>query len=636
MKKIIFILSFLFGFTSLYSQKLSSNNSKAIKNFNEAIKLYENYNYLDAINKFKKAINIDPLFIEAYILTAQVYSDLNMFDSSIVYYKKTVEIDQDFFPNAYMFIAKFSYMTGKYEEAVKYQELYYNHYKLNPTQRARAKIDLNIFYDALELYKNPVPFKPINLGPNINSIYSEYSPALTIDDSTIIFTRKVPVKDKAMEQEDFYQSKKLPNGNWELAMPLLGELNTPNNEGAHTISADGKILYFTACNRSDGQGSCDIYRSYKIGNTWTKAENVKELNSVSWDSQPTLSADGKTIYFASARNGNMDIYVAHMQKNAKWSHPQPLPDNINTARSELTPFIHPDGKTLFFASDGHGGMGGYDIFYTKKINDTLWTTPQNIGYPINTHKDDAFLFVNASGKYAFFASEIENGYGAYDIYMFEFPKNIITTPVTYFKGIVVDIDDNKPIIHAIAELFSLKDASIAGKAITDIDGSFLLPLPAGEIYALNISAKNYLFYSEHIELIEAYDSLDPFVKYIYLRPIKKDQIMVLNNILFDFDQATLKPESYVELEKLYNFLVDNPNLVIEIGGHTDSIGTKDYNLILSEKRAKAVYDYLISRNINPQRLRYKGYGDTMPIADNSTEEGRKLNRRTEIKILYNN
>jgi len=167
-------------------------------------------------------------------------------------------------------------------------------------------------------------------------------------------------------------------------------LNTNNNEGAHTISADGKIIYFTACNRSDGYGSCDIYRSYKRGNIWTKAENVKELNSETWDSQPSLSADGKTIYFASARSGNMDIYASQLLDNNKWNKPTRLANNINTAKSELTPFIHPDGKTLFFASDGHGGMGKYDIFYTQKINDTLWTNPINIGYPINTNKDDAF------------------------------------------------------------------------------------------------------------------------------------------------------------------------------------------------------------------------------------------------------
>jgi len=412
-------------------------------------------------------------------------------------------------------------------------------------------------------------------------------------------------------------------------------LNTNNNEGAHTISADGKIMYFTACNRSDGYGSCDIYRSYKRGNIWTKAENVKELNSETWDSQPSLSADGKTIYFASARSGNMDIYASQLLDNNKWNKPTRLANNINTAKSELTPFIHPDGKTLFFASDGHGGMGKYDIFYTQKINDTLWTNPINIGYPINTNKDDAFLFVNANGNKAFFASEMSGGFGGYDIYMFELPKNIISNPVTYFKGLVLDNNNNNPITNAVAELYSLNDGSLKGKAKTDNDGTFILPLPTGTSYALNVSAENYLFYSEHIELMETRDSLHPFIKYIYLKPIQKDQTMVLNNILFDFDKSTLRPESYVELEKLYKFLIENPNLIIEIGGHTDNKGTKEYNLLLSEKRAKAVYDYLISKNINPSRLKYKGYGDTKPIADNTTEEGRQLNRRTEIKILNN-
>ncbi len=620
---------------TIFSQKLSSDDPKAIKNYKEGIKLYENYESINAIKKFKKAIELDPKFIEAYLITAQVYSDIEMYDSSIVYYKKAINIDKDFFPNAYMIIAKLSYMTGKYSDAAIYQDLYYHHPKLSDFQKLKAELDLNLYRGALDLYNNPVPFTPINLGDNVNSIYSEYSPALTIDDSTIIFTRKIPSIDKNREQEDFFQSHKLKNGQWTKAEPLQGELNTLNNEGAHTISADGKVLYFTACNRIDGYGSCDIYRSYKKGNVWTKAENVKELNSESWDSQPTLSADGKTIYFSSARSGNMDIYESQLSNNGKWNKPTRLPNNINTAKSELTPFIHPDGKTLFFASDGHGGMGKYDIFYSKKINDTLWSDPINIGYPINTNKDDAFLFVNAKGDKAFFASEMAGSYGGYDIYMFDFPQNIITNPVTYFKGLVLDITNNKPVINAVAELISLRDGLSKVKVKTDYDGTFTLPLPTGEIYALNVSADNYLFYSEHIELLEARDSLHPFIKYIFLKPIQKNQTMVLNNILFDFDKATLKPESYIELEKLYKFLSENPNLIIEIGGHTDNIGTKEYNQILSEKRAKAVYDYLITKNINANRLKYKGYGDTMPIADNSTEEGRQLNRRTEIKILDN-
>jgi outer membrane protein OmpA-like peptidoglycan-associated protein len=635
MKKIILSIALLMCSLTIFSQKLSSDDPKALKNYKEGIKLYENYENINAIKKFKKAIELDPQFIEAYLITAQVYSDIEMYDSSIVYYKKAIDIDKDFFPNAYMIIAKLSYLTGKYSDAAIYQELYYNHPKLSDFQKLKAELDLNLYRGALDLYNNPVPFTPINLGDNVNSIYSEYSPALTIDDSTIIFTRKIPSIDKNREQEDFFQSHKLKNGQWTKAEPLQGELNTLNNEGAHTISADGKVIYFTACNRSDGYGSCDIYRSYKKGNVWTKAENVKELNSESWDSQPTLSADGKTIYFSSARSGNMDIYESQLSNNGKWNKPTRLPNNINTAKSELTPFIHPDGKTLFFASDGHGGMGKYDIFYSKKINDTLWSDPINIGYPINTNKDDAFLFVNAKGDKAFFASEMAGGYGGYDIYMFDFPQNIITNPVTYFKGFVLDITNNKPVINAVAELISLRDGLSKVKVKTDYDGTFTLPLPTGEIYALNVSADNYLFYSEHIELLEARDSLHPFIKYIFLKPIQKNQTMVLNNILFDFDKATLKPESYIELEKLYKFLSENPNLIIEIGGHTDNIGTKEYNQILSEKRAKAVYDYLISKNINANRLKYKGYGDTMPIADNSTEEGRQLNRRTEIKILDN-
>lgn len=634
MKATLLVLSMLLFTLSVNAQeKLSSKNKKAIKAYQEGVDAFAKTEYDAAEKSFREALRLDAKFIESYIMLGTLFEEKRDYKQAIENYKKSIGLDEDFYIGTLVITAGLLRKTGEYQESMEMAKRYLSKKGLKPANIKNAEILIENDEFAIQEMKNPKPFKPENMGVEINCKYPEYSPAMTADESQIIFTRQIPKSEGAKEyQEDFFYSEKDENGNWKPAIGLSRNLNTPLNEGAHTISPDGQILYFTGCNREGGKGSCDIYKSQLHKNSWDYPENIRELNSSAWDSQPSIGPDGRTIYFTSARGGNMDIYVSYLGDDGYWSEPTPLPANINTVRSEMSPFIHPDGKTLYFASDGHQGMGGLDIFYSRKTGDTTWSDPINIGYPINTYNDEGFLFVTASGKKALFASDKLGGQGTLDIYSFELYEQARPTPVTYLKGIVADSKSNNT-IPAHFELFEVKTGKLIASSIADERGEFLLCIPTNNEYALNVSMDKYLFYSENISLEGEHGNTDPITKRIDLQPIGMNEVVVLKNIFFDFDKYDLKPESNAELIKLVGLLKNNPKLRIEIGGHTDNVGSKEHNRVLSENRAKAVYSYLVNAGIAASRLSYKGYGDASPIAPNTSDEGRALNRRTEFKVI---
>jgi outer membrane protein OmpA-like peptidoglycan-associated protein len=335
--------------------------------------------------------------------------------------------------------------------------------------------------------------------------------------------------------------------------------------------------------------------------------------------------------------GGMDIWKCSLKGFSEWGrpiwgNPVNLGDSVNTPGNEMSPFIHSDGKTLYFASDYWPGMGGYDIFYCHQKNDSVWSSPQNIGYPINSHKDEQGLVVDASGLNAYYSSDRPGSKGM-DIYSFELYKNARPNPVSYIKGKVVDEDTGLPVCAKV-ELIDLDNSKsvIKGESCWE-KGEFLMCLPLGKEYAFNISKEGYLFYSDNFKLREITNIIDPYILDIKLKKIKIGSSVVLRNIFFNTGSFELLPESKIELQKLIDFLNLNKSLIIEIGGHTDNVGRADLNLKLSESRAKEVYKYLMSQNIDPARMKYMGYGLTMPVGPNDTPEGRALNRRTEFRII---
>ena len=369
-------------------------------------------------------------------------------------------------------------------------------------------------------------------------------------------------------------------------------------------------------------------------NGWSEPLNLGGIvNSEQWDAQPCLSPDKRDLYFTSRRPGGLggsDIWVTHMQPNGRWSEPENMGPQINTAEDEACPFIHADNQTLYFTSSGHVGYGNMDLFLIRRTTDGKWGIPENLGYPINTIDNEGTLFIAADAKTAYYASDRREGKGADDIYSFELRPDIRPNKTLWIKGKVYD-QKTKNGLPSTVELIDLASKQTISRVQTDETGNYLITLPIGKDYAFSVNRKNYLFYSDNYSLKDkAPDST--YQKDIPLQPIEVNATVVLKNIFFDVNKFDLKPESQVELDRLVQLMIDNPTVKIQVEGHTDNVGNAADNLKLSDNRAKAVMSYLVSKSIKAERITAKGYGATKPVADNGTDAGRAQNRRTEIKI----
>ncbi len=637
LKKTTLAIIFLL-FVNVYVS--AQNNKKVIDLCKKAKSELNAKNFDKTANLLQKAKKIDSTFADIYVIQGDMYNFTLKSPEAADSYNKALSLNPNLKPILYFITAEEELKCGRYVSAQEHYHTYLD--KTLPQCPLLKEVNKGIktCEFAIEAIKNPMAFDPINMGPNINSEYDEYLPAVTADESEIIFTVLRPRDEKTicnfcLNEEDFYASNK-KEGEWQPRYALEEPINSNYNEGAQCISPDGHYLFFTLCDTDFGKGSCDLYWSKRIGNRWSRPRNFeKPVNTKFWESQPTIAPDGKTIYFVSNRpggEGKMDIWKTEMTEEGKFTEPENLGKTINTEENESAPFIHADGRTLFFVSDGHVGMGGRDIFYTT-LTDTGWTQPTNLGYPINTPADEINLLINASGTMAYFSSDKEGGFGGQDLYYFTLDDRLRPTPVTYIKGKVYDFMTQEP-LKAHIELIDLSNNKTITSTYSDpVTGEFLACILTGTNVMMNVSNPYYPFYSENFQIEQNYTELDPYYKDI---PLKRPQIgetFVLRNVFFDFDQSSLKKESFVELDKLIDYLNQNKNLKIELGGHTDNQGSEEYNQKLSLDRAKTVYEYLITKGISSNRLTYKGYGKTKPIATNDTEEGRAENRRTEFKII---
>lgn len=634
----IMVLLFYSGTVSAQDDRYSTTSKAAIKSYEEGRRLFNSKQDAKAVESLKDAISKDASFVEAYMLLATVYEAMNKKDEAIDAYKKSFDVNASAFPYNYYVCAQLELKSCRYDDAEKHL----NKYLSFKTVDGKRKLEVDQLLENCKFAKNallhPVPFSPLNMGEGINSEFSEYYFSFSVDQKTMIFTRDI--KDSRAtfgHQEDFFLSNS-KDGVWTKATQLGAPVNTADNEGAPSMSADGRYVIFTACNRSDGSGGCDLYLSAcSENNVWSKPVNLgSPINTGVWESQPSFSSDGRTLYFSRAvkafGTSNTDIFYSYFQDDYTWSEPVSVGSNINTTGNEESVFIHPDNQTLYFSSDGHTGMGGLDIYMSRKQEDGRWGPPVNLGYPINTCSDEKSLVVSADGLKGYFSSERAGGFGGLDIYEFSLYEAVRPVLTNYVKARVKDINTQLP-LAAEFEIIDVESGKVVVKNKTDkIRGEFLACLPAGKIYMLNVSKENYLFYSGSFDVRESKDKQEAFVMDVALQPIGKGQSVTLKNVFFDTDKYDLKPESYSELSKLVSFLNSNPAMSIEIGGHTDNTGDKIKNQVLSENRAKAVMDYLISKKIAPSRLTSKGYGDTKPVADNKTTEGKAANRRTAFTV----
>mgnify|MGYP001100727524 FL=1 len=598
---------------------------KAMAHYFQAKEYAQSTQWEEGIAELDKAIKIYPDYTEAKTLMADYFMALKKYDTAVAILEACYR-KEGFQPRYIFFLAEACLRINQTDKAAYYAQQYLSQPLLNPGAMRKSEQIIRNAQFAAEAKKNPVPFQPKNLGAAINTEHWEYFPYMTPDGKLLAFTRL------QNNQEDIYVSTKTEKG-FSPAVSLGNIINTADNEGAETMNADGTLLFFTACNRMDGYGSCDIYFSQKLKGNWTAAMGIgKPINTSAWEAQPSFSSDGRALYFASSRPGGLggkDIWVSYLDEQLKWSEPQNLGPNINTANDDQCPFIHADNQTLYFTSAGWPGMGGGDIYISRKT-DTGWTKAENLGYPINTETDDNGLAVSYDGKMAFLASNRENGFGGLDIYSFELPEKMQPKRITYLKATVRDAV-TKQLLQANYSMTDLETKK-ESKGVTQ-NGSFFATLEVNKNNALQIQQEGYLFYSRNINLTAEASATKPFEMEVLLQPISANGKITLNNVFFDFDKSELKPESFAELDKLVELLLKNPAVKMEIAGHTDSKGDKKYNLLLSQKRAESVMEYLLKKGIDKLRLTAKGYGDTQPVAPNDTEENQAKNRRTEVKVL---
>lgn len=620
-------LLILFSILSIYCFGQNPSNKKAQNLFEKANPFIQKQDYNAAAQLLESAIQADPQFQNALIVLGDVYRIQKKYAEAKLNYQKAININKNVSPEVIFNLAQMEFATSEYSKAKQHFEEFIILDKSSERNKKAKKYLLDCDF-AAEAIKKPVKYTPKNLGEGVNTSNAEYFPALTADGETLIFTRQIN------GNEDFWTSQ-FKNNEWSTATPLSSKINTAKyNEGAQTISPDGKYLFFTGCNRPDGLGRCDIYVSHREGADWGEPYNIgSPVNSEYWESQPAISPDGSTLYFVSNRpggSGGYDIWKSTIT-DSKWGPAINLGPEINTPYDENTPFLHADGKTLYFSSDGWPGFGNKDIFYSRLDDSGKWLKPINLGYPINSFEDESGLVVSADGNLGFFSSNLKEGYGLQDIYSFGIPEQAKPLKISYVKGIVKDKDSQKTIESNVQVVDLTTNKTVFDDYTDPATGSFLAVMPVGSNYMFNVNAEGYMFYSENFEL-KAGDINKPYQIEVYIEKIKAGGNVTLKNIFFDTNKYNLLPPSIKELEILTGFLNDNPTVEIEIQGHTDNVGDDKLNEKLSFNRANAVYEYLIKNKINAKRLTFKGFGANKPIADNKTELGRKNNRRTSFVI----
>lgn len=622
----------------LAQAKLSSTNKKAIALYTEADNYRVRRQYRQAIDLLNQAISRDKNFVEAYYRLGLVYFNMRVYPKAIEQFEKALSLTQELRIQKVVWfdLGEAYLLQGQYDKAASVLKQFVDNEKANRNKLDHARRNLENAMYALENQDKTAEVRRRPLSDTVNQFVMQYFPVLTADESALIFTRRNGHTDR--HDEDLVVSYRNEKGQWMPPVSISKNINSEMNEGTCTISADGRKLIFTSCSGRDNYGSCDLFESVRIGDEWSAPKNLGPgVNTSGWESQPSLSADGRTLYFVSDRRNGMgmrDIWVSTLDENNKWSKAVNLGSPVNTEFDEMSPFIHVNGRTLFYATNALKGFGGYDIFYSENQSGT-WTAPQNIGAYINNHDDQFSLFITADGAKGYYSHEETGADGlAYSkIYEVRIPREKqVRFRSNYVKGVVRDSETKAP-LSAKVELVDLEADKVISQVSSDsVTGEYLMVLTQGSEYGLYVTRPGYLFRSLNFNYSDVED-FEPVVVDINLDKVREGSMVVLNNIFFDVDKAELKDKSTVELEKIVRFMTENPGVLIQISGHTDNTGSADHNRQLSLRRATAVYNYLVKRGIKEGRVKYFGYGADKPIADNATAEGRQLNRRIEFSIV---
>ncbi len=636
------------------------DNKKAIKLYTQGTD--KKYKKEERLAFLTKAIALEPDYVDAnFAFAEERIKTLSLADAKYKpvepYFKKVIEICPKYHSDPYYYLGFIAYEDENWAESIRYLKQYLD-FKDDDDKKFNKDYDAFLSQSKqmirycklyIELAK-PVPFDPYPV-PGICTEKDEYLPIISSDDEMMLFTRKQPFidnnvvyqSDKELELFSYSIRSKI-TGQFNKGQRMSYPFNKNGSEGGATMSIDNKHLFFTKCTDEGGSTiNCDIYYSDKVNGEWTEAKKVEGINDpVYWDSQPSIASDGKTLYFASDRKGGrggVDLYNSVRGDNGVWSTPENLGPTINTSGDEKSPFIHSDFQTLYFSSDGQPGVGGFDIFFSKKGEDGKWAEPKNIGVPINTTGDDLGFFVSTDGHLGYFASNEPartkgKSVGKYDIYSFDLYKEARPDEVAFFKGKIEDNGHGEPKGFTV----EVKDAVTkkVTKAMVDtLTGDYTVVVNQKTKNDLIITVKkdNYSFSSELIKKDSIVNAKPAKVNMI-VDTIKVGKTYALNNIYYKTNSADLDPSSTIVIEEFAEFLKKNPTIKIEVHGHTDNVGDVKSNLALSTDRAFSVRNLLLAQGIDEKRLvDFKGFGASKPIADNATEAGRAKNRRTEFVIV---
>ncbi|AUD05837.1 OmpA family protein [Spirosoma pollinicola] len=621
----------------LFSLPSFSQAPKAKELYAQSIKLFGERKANEAIPFMEQALKQDPTFTDAYLKLGQLYEFTRQFDPALNAYRNAIKLQPDSPASgaAYQSLSTTLLRLGRYSEAIPYLEKYQTLFAPESAQGKRIARQIETARFAMDAIQHPQTVDPKPLSSVLQTTPSQYFPVLTADEQTLVFTALKPEGDEDLMTSTF-------NGEtWSPPVSLASTINTPENEGTASLSADGRTLVFTACQGRKGYGSCDLYVSRKTGNDWSSPENLgPTINTHFYESQPALSADGRQLYFVSDRpggKGRRDIWRSDLGADGNWAEPVNLGEPVNTPANEASPFIHANGQSLFFASEGHIGLGGYDLFVTDQ-GASGWSAPTNLGYPINTSEDQASLFVTANGTRAYYSFE-EQKEGVSQksrLYTFDLPESLRDRirPVSFLKGIVADAKTKKPLAASV-ELVDLKTNQIVSRVEADTQtGQYTAVLPSGGEYALYVSIPGYLFKSLSFDFTQKTKG-EGITLSVPLEPLATGASAneTLNNLFFESGRYDLADKSRTELDRLSAFMQSNKAVSVEISGHTDDKGDVAANLVLSQKRAQAVVEYLTKAGISPTRIKAIGYGKTRPLVPNTTDENRRLNRRIEWRVL---
>ncbi len=650
----------------LIATKLPAQSAKKL--FREADQYFADKVYSEALPLYLEGLKTEPVNASANFYAGLCYLETIHKEKAVPFLEQAYRQDAGINPNILYFLAEAYQNNHQFEKALQTFNAFRNSTK---GREVPASLDRHIYecQNGVRYMADPVKAIIDNIGPVINTQYADYAPVISADESVLVFTSRrkgstgnLLSLDDNQYYEDVYMAYKI-NGQW-TAPRNISEINTEKHDACIALSSDGKQMFIYR----DSKGG-DIYLSTfdAIGNTWSKLQNLGvNVNTKYNEPSVSMTADGSTIYFSSNRPGGLgglDIYMSKKDSKGVWGPAVNMGAPINTPADDDAPFIHADGQTLYFSSRGQAGMGGYDIYRSSSNADGKWSQPENLGYPINTAGDDIYFVLSADNKHGYYASAKEGGIGEKDIYLISMPKpkevimasnrtikataasvtvktveikqvkTEVNSNTTILKGRIIDAFSKKPLTASIV-LTNNENAEAIAEQQSDTAGTYMTVMPSGKNYRFAVEKEGYLFHSENFDIPQS-NGFQEITLDVELKRVSVGSRIILRNIFFDFDQATLKKESTTELGELLQILAEIPTMKIEISGHTDSKGSTEYNKKLSERRSKAVVDYLIAKGVDPARLTYKGYGMEQPLVSNDDEEGRSLNRRTEFLILSN-